>query len=101
MTGCRFPWVALLLAASVAVPSAASASGGQAPGATDPNPLVGQRWWDQNTPYNFTWNGFRTLSREGRAKDAADVRMLAEQPRFRWWGRWERPIASKLRKTFA
>lgn len=101
MTGRRFPWVALLLAASVAVPSAASASGGQAPGANDPNPLVGQRWWDQNTPYNLTWNGFRKLSREGRAKDAADMRLLAEQPQFRWWGQWERPIASKLRKTFA
>jgi len=86
---------------------AALASGGQAPGAGDPNPLVGQVWWNQNTKYNLTWNaGYRTLLRKGRRDDARDVQLLAEQPQFRWWGNYEdrpakpKPIEVNLRNSF-
>ncbi len=86
---------------------AALASGGQAPAAGDPNPLLGQTWWDQNTKYNLTWNaGYRTLLRKGRRDDAGDLKLLAEQPQFRWWGTYEDrpakplPIQVNLRNSF-
>jgi endoglucanase len=87
--------------------SPAFASGGQAPGPDEPNPLIGQTWWNQNTKYNPTWNaGYRTLLRKGRRSDARDVRLLAEQPQFRWWGTYEDrpakplPIEVNLRNSF-
>lgn len=93
----------LALAAPASLALAGPGTGGATlvEAAAEANPLAGQRWWDQNTPYNLTWNGYRKLAREGRQRDAADVRLLAEQPQFRWWGQWERPIEAKLSKTFA
>jgi endoglucanase len=79
----------------------AAASGGQNPGSHDPNPLKGQRWWDQDTPFNLTWRGYRSLLSRGRRADAAKVKLLAESPQFRWFGMWERPAASKLQKMIA
>ena len=90
-----------VLALAAFAPPVASASGGQNPGVRAPNPLVGQEWWDQNTPYNQTWNGYRSLLRRGRTADAAKVKLLAESPQFRWWGQWEKPVVSKLRGMFA
>jgi len=93
--------VLVSIAALASVASSTMASGGQNPGADDPNPLLGQRWWDQRTEYNLTWNkGYRALARQDRAKDAADVRLLAEQPQFRWWGPYEKPLVSKIRGSF-
>jgi endoglucanase len=89
------------LALVALAPASASASGGQNPGPRAPNPLKGQKWWDQNTPYNQTWNGYRSLLRRGRTGDAAKVKLLAESPQFRWWGQWERPVIGKLRGMFA
>lgn len=90
----------------VVVP-AAGASGGQNPRPGDPNPLIGQKWWDQNTEYNLTWNaGYRTLLRKGLAPAARDVRLLAIQPQFRWWGHYEDrpakplPVQVNLRNSF-
>ena len=98
----------MLLVGAVASPLQAAASGGQAPRAGDPNPLVGQKWWNQNTKYNLTWKaGYRALLRKGRRQDAAHVRLLAEQPQFRWWGRYEDrpakplPVQVNLRNSFA
>lgn len=89
-----------VLALVALLPATASAHGGQAPGAHDPNPLVGQSWWDQNTKWNPTWNGYRSLLRRGRTGDAAKVKLLAETPQFRWWGQWEQPVVGKLRGMF-
>jgi endoglucanase len=95
---CLVAIAALALAAFL--PASASASGGQNPSPRAPNPLKGQNWWDQNTPWNQTWNGYRSLLRRGRKADAAKVKMLAETPQFRWWGQWEQPVIGKLRGMF-
>ncbi len=94
--------LAIVLVALVALVAAgvASASGGQNPRARDPNPLVGQHLWDQNTPYNLTWNGYRAALRGGRKANAKKILKLAQTPQFRWWGQWEKPIVNKLRGTF-
>ncbi len=78
----------------------AAGSGGQNPGPGAPNPLVGQLWWDQNTEWNPTWNGYRSLRRRGRMADAQKVLQLAETPQFKWFGRWEQPVIAKLRGMF-
>ena len=83
------------------LPGSGMASGGQHPGARASNPLKGQVWWDQNTRYNLTWNGYRSLLQRGRAADAAKVKLLAESPQFRWFGMWEQPVVSKLRGMIA
>ena len=102
----RIAGIGLAIGASAGTP--AMASGGQAPGANDPNPLVGQTWWDQNTKYNLTWNaGYRALRRAGRRRDAQHVRLVAKQPQFRWWGMYEDrpakplPVQVNLRRSFA
>ena len=92
-----------LLAAAVlcAGVQPALASGGQNPRASDPNPLLGQWWWDQHTKWNLTWRGYRAALHAGRTANARKLLVLAQTPQFRWWGRWEHPITSKLRRTFA
>jgi endoglucanase len=95
---CLVVIVALALAALAA--ASASGSGGQNPSPRAPNPLKGQKWWNQNTPYNLTWRGYHSLLRRGRTSDAAKVKLLAETPQFRWWGQWEQPVIGKLRGMF-
>ena len=90
----------LVAAACLVLAPAALASGGQAPSPTSPNPLVGQQWWDQNTEYNPTWRGYRSLEARGRRADAAKVLQLALTPQFRWWGRWESPVGATMRMSF-
>jgi endoglucanase len=90
--------VALLACALFAAPAAAT--GGQNPGPNDPNPLVGQVWWDQQTEWNPTWNGYRSLLRRGRTAEAKKVLRLAETPQFKWFGMWEQPVIGKLRGMF-
>jgi endoglucanase len=93
--------VALVALVFVSAGLASSAvSGGQNPGAHAPNPLKGQVWWDQNTKWNETWNGYRSLLHRGRKGDAAKVKLLAESPQFRWFGMWEQPVGYKLRGMF-
>lgn len=90
-----------LLAVLVSLATApGAAAAGQNPGARAPNPLKGQVWWDQNTRFNQTWNGYRSLLQRGRTADAAKVRLLAEWPQFRWFGMWEQPPVYKLRGLF-
>ena len=91
---------ALSLSMPILAAQGAAASGGQNPGANAPNPLVGQTWWDQNTQWNDTWNGYRSLRRRGRNEDAAKVLRLAETPQFKWFGRWEQPVVGKLQGMF-
>jgi endoglucanase len=92
--------VAAFLLALLAFAPGASASGGQNSGAGAPNPLLGQTWWDQNTKWNPTWNGYRSLMRRGRREDALKVLRLAETPQFKWFGMWEQPVIGKLRGMF-
>jgi endoglucanase len=93
------PCILILFAPLPGWPAAAS-SGGQNPGANAPNPLIGQTWWDQNTEWNQTWNGYRSLMRRGRQEDAAKVLMLAQAPQFKWFGMWEQPVVGKLQGMF-
>ena len=90
----------LLAALAFSATATATASGGQNPGANAHNPLVGQTWWDQNTQWNPTWNGYRSLLRRGRRDDAAKVLSLAETPQFKWFGMWEQPVVGKLQGMF-
>ena len=92
--------IAAILLAVFAFTAGATASGGQTPGANAHNPLVGQTWWDQNTEWNPTWNGYRSLIRRGRRDDAAKVLSLAETPQFKWFGMWEQPVVGKLQGMF-
>ena len=93
---------AITLAIALALFAAPAASaGGQNPGANAPNPLVGQVWWNQQTKWNDTWNGYRALLRRGRTADAKKVLRLAETPQFKWFGMWEQPAIAKLRGMFA
>jgi len=91
---------AAIFLAVLAFSAGASASGGQNPGANAHNPVVGQTWWDQNTQWNPTWNGYRSLLRRGRRDDAAKVLALAETPQFKWFGMWEQPVVGKLQGMF-
>jgi endoglucanase len=95
--------LAILVTAAVLCAGAQPAlgSGGQNPRASDPNPLIGQAWWDQHTKWNLTWRGYHAALHRGRSSDARKILRLAQTPQFRWWGRWEHPITSKLRGTFA
>ncbi len=108
LSGGAFGLLGIVLAMAALAPASAVGSGGQAPGPDDPNPLIGQTWWDQNTKYNLTWNaGYRTLLRKGNRAGAEHLRLLAEQPQFRWWGHYEdRPakplsVQVNLRNSFA
>jgi endoglucanase len=94
--------VAALAAAVLCALSVASSAGasGQDSGADDPNPLVGQTWWDQNTKWSPTWNGYRSLLSRGRKADAQKVLQLAETPQFKWFGMWEQPVVGKLQGMF-
>jgi endoglucanase len=92
--------VALALLACALTAAPAAAKGGQNPGPNDPNPLIGQVWWDQQTEWNPTWNGYRSLMRRGRTADAKKVLRLAETPQFKWFGMWEQPVIGKLRGMF-
>ncbi len=93
-------WVGLAMALVALSAPGALASGGQNPGRNDPNPLVGQKWWDQNTEYHLTWSVFRGLRARNKISEAEDVKLLAEQPQFRWWGRYESPLVSKIQGSF-
>jgi len=97
----RFFGVVVAIASVLAIVPSAHASGGQNPGAGDPNPLVGQKWWDQNTKWNLTWKSVYELLAAGRIEDATLVYKLAAQPQFRWWGQWEKPLTSKVKGSLA
>jgi len=92
--------ISALVAFAVALAPAALASGGQAKGPNAPNPLKGQKWWDQNTEYHLTWSVYRGLRARGKISKANAIKKLAEQPQFRWWGRYESPLVSKIRGSF-
>lgn len=92
--------IVVAVAALAAIAAPAASAGGQNPGADDPNPLLGQTWWDQNTKWNPTWNGYRSLLARGRKDDAEKVRLLAETPQFKWFGMWEQPVVGKLQGMF-
>jgi len=91
----------LVVVALMSLPSGnAVASGGQAPGAADPNPLAGQSWWTMDPKWDPRWIDTVKLADEGKAADALTMSKLAQVPQFRWWGQWEKPLASKLGGSF-
>jgi len=78
----------LLLIGAFAPAAGAVDTAAQAPGAADPNPLVGQNWWGGQRNWLPAWRDVRRLRRGGHRRKAALVQKLAEQPQFKWFGRW-------------
>jgi endoglucanase len=60
----------------------------QAPGANDPNPLLGQRWYVDWTDQPSA-KAFRSFKARGMAREAALMQKIASQPIFRWIGRFD------------
>ena len=103
MTGLAYRKAVLacaVLAASIAIAPAAGAQVPPAPApvppaapdwhAVDPaapNPLIGQPWFVDSVAAP-AWRSYRTLKREGKAGDAAQMMKIARNPQFKWWGRW-------------
>jgi endoglucanase len=60
-----------------------------------PNPLVGERFFvDHST---WAWRQYEWYRRRGRSGSAAQIWKLASRPQFRWFGRWDRPLGTRLR----
>ena len=90
---------ALALALSVLVAPAATA---QEPSRPDPrgvdpaspNPLEGLRFFvDHEAP---AWRQYRYYRQRHRGAAAAQISKLAKEPKFRWFGRWDRPLARRV-----
>jgi endoglucanase len=59
-----------------------------------PNPLLGPRFFvDHDAP---AWHQYQYYRRRHRAAAAAQIWKLAREPKFRWYGRWDRPLAPRV-----
>jgi endoglucanase len=61
-----------------------------------PNPLRGLRWYVD--PVEPAYRSYRTFLRKGRRGAASLMWRIAREPRFRWFGRWNRPVARRVRE---
>jgi endoglucanase len=60
-----------------------------------PNPLEGLRFFvDKKHP---AWRQYRWYRQHHRRGSAARMWKLASQPKFRWFGRWDRPLRRRVR----
>jgi endoglucanase len=59
------------------------------------NPLRGLRWYVD--PVEPAYRSYRTFVRKGRGHAAALMWRVAREPRFRWFGRWDRPVRRRVR----
>jgi endoglucanase len=59
------------------------------------NPLRGLRWYVD--PVEPAYRSYRTFVRKGRRHAAALMWRIAREPRFRWFGRWDRPVRRRVR----
>jgi endoglucanase len=60
-----------------------------------PNPLRGLRWYVD--PVEPAYRSYSTLFRKGRGRAASLMWRIAREPRFRWFGRWNRPVRRRVR----
>jgi endoglucanase len=61
-----------------------------------PNPLVGEKWFvDHKQP---SWRYWRAYRRRGLKGRAATMRKIAREPKFRWFGRFNRSARREVRE---
>jgi endoglucanase len=60
-----------------------------------PNPLRGLRWYVD--PLEPAFRSYSTFLKRGRPLEAALMWKVASEPRFRWFGRWDRPVRRRVR----
>jgi len=60
-----------------------------------PNPLRGLRWYVD--PVEPAYRSYRTFVRKGKRHAASLMWRVAREPRFRWFGRWNRPVRRRVR----
>jgi endoglucanase len=60
-----------------------------------PNPLRGLRWYVD--PVEPAYRSYRTFVRKGQRHAASLMWRVAREPRFRWFGRWNRPVGRRVR----
>ena len=60
-----------------------------------PNPLRGLRWYVD--PLEPAYRSYRTYLKRGRPQKAALMWKVASEPRFHWFGRWDRPVRKRVR----
>jgi endoglucanase len=93
--------VALALGVMVA-PALAQEPGPVDPRGVDPaspNPLLGQHFFvDHQNP---AWRQYTYYRRRHQAGAAAEMWKLAREPKFRWFGRWDRPLRRRVRDYIA
>jgi endoglucanase len=91
--------LALALSAPLAPAATAQVSAPSDPRGVDPsspNPLVGLRFFvDHTTP---AWRQYSYYRRRHRGAAAAQMWKLAREPKFRWYGRWDRPLRPRVRE---
>ena len=61
-----------------------------------PNPLRGLRWYVD--PLEPAYRSYRALRVQGQRRSAALMWRIAREPRFRWFGRWDRSIRLRVRR---
>ena len=85
------PFCVVLLTALVAPAGASSQApvDAQAISPLAPNPLAGSKWFVDHE--NHAWLQWKAAVRQGRNGKAQVNRVIAEQPKFRWFGRSTRP----------
>jgi endoglucanase len=60
-----------------------------------PNPLRGLRWYVD--PLEPAYRSYRSFMARGQPETAALMWRVAREPRFRWFGRWDRPVRRRVR----
>jgi endoglucanase len=60
-----------------------------------PNPLRGVRWYVD--PVEPAFRSYRSFVSRGEGEKAALMWQVAREPRFRWFGRWDRPVRRRVR----
>ncbi len=61
-----------------------------------PNPLAGQHFFVDTT--NPAWLQYRYYRHRHRAGLARQMWKVAGRPKFRWFGRWDRPLGPRVRE---
>src|SRR3954454_1441324 len=83
------------LAASGAEPTAQSATDARGAAPDSPNPLAGLRFFvDNREP---SWRQWRHYRRRGQRSRANLMWQVAGQPKFKWFGRFTRPVGTMVR----
>jgi endoglucanase len=79
---------------SSALPQGAAGVDPRGVNPADPNPLRGVRWYVD--PVEPAYRSYRTFLERGEGESAALMWAVAREPRFRWFGRWDRPVRRRV-----